>query len=184
MKTFFTSDTHFNSPRLVEQTRPWTSVEEHDDYVIDCINTEVCKNDRLIIIGDFCKKKPHKWRQRIRNRNIMYVLGNHDIPVTGFYNCFGKDRVKQILDIKVDGQKITCCHYPMAHWNCSHHGSYHVYGHVHGFKEDELSQAFPERRSMDIGVDNAQKMLGSPRPFEASYVIDYLSSFKGHGLIT
>lgn len=183
MKTFFTADTHFNCPRLVRLTRPWIPVEEHDQYVLDCINSRVGVRDRLIIVGDFCKGKPFKWRQKIRCKNIWFVRGNHDVPITAYQQCFGVDRFRDIYDLKIEGHKVTACHFPMVHWNCSHYGSFHVYGHVHGAKEAELNLHFPNRRSIDVGVDNAYKWFGSPVPFPDLFLIDYFLERPGHGII-
>jgi calcineurin-like phosphoesterase family protein len=35
------------------------------------------------------------------------------------------------LDIEIENKKVTLCHYPMKTWNCSHWGSWHLYGHHH-----------------------------------------------------
>lgn len=184
MKTYFTADTHFNCPRLVEATRTHWS-DDHDQYVLDCINRTATRRDRLVIVGDFCKGQPYKWRQQIRCRDIWLVLGNHDRPISPYQACFGGDRVKHIYDLKIglDRHKVAACHFPMIHWNCSHHGSLHVYGHVHGGKEEELDSAFPQRRSIDVGVDNAYSKFGEPIPFEDDWLIDYLTARTGHGIV-
>ena len=76
---YFTADMHLGCDKLVENTRPmYNSCEEHDDLVMDALNRTVGRDDRLVIIGDFCKEKPGRYRPHIRCKNIMFVLGNHD----------------------------------------------------------------------------------------------------------
>ena len=33
------------------------------------------------------------------------------------------------------------CHYQMAHWNCSHKGSFHLFGHEHWKHQYELKHS-------------------------------------------
>jgi calcineurin-like phosphoesterase family protein len=52
------------------------------------------------------------------------------------------------LEIAVEGQDITLCHYALRVFNKSHHGSWHLYGHSHGTLPDD-----PNSLSFDVGVD-------------------------------
>jgi calcineurin-like phosphoesterase family protein len=42
---------------------------------------------------------------------------------------------------------IVLCHYPMAHWDRRHYGSWHLFGHCHG-RFEVMGLAY------DVGVDN------------------------------
>lgn len=183
MRTYFTADLHFNCPGLVEQTRPWTTVEDHDQYLLDCINEVVGRRDRLIILGDLCKGRPFKWRQKIVCTNIWFVLGNHDNR-NQTANCFGADRTRDSLMVKLSPEcRVFCSHYPHAHWPSSHHGVCHAYGHVHGYKEEQLNEFYPERRSIDVGVDNAANYYGKPWPFSQEFFTHVLMGRKGHDMV-
>ena len=46
---------------------------------------------------------------------------------------------------------IVLCHYPMLSWNRRVHGSFHLYGHVHGRNPGV-------GRSHDVGIDNPPNM--------------------------
>jgi calcineurin-like phosphoesterase family protein len=54
--------------------------------------------------------------------------------------------------IRVEGHDIWLNHYPMRSWNKSFHGSWHVYGHVHGrlAAEDRANESTLVK---DVGVD-------------------------------
>ena len=40
-------------------------------------------------------------------------------------------RSPPICVLKIDGQKIVLCHYPIADWQGMSHGSWHLHGHIH-----------------------------------------------------
>ena len=76
---WFTADIHFGCDKLVENTRPeFVSVEEHDTHLVSQINGHVGRNDVLVILGDFCKEKPGRYRPLLKCRNHFFILGNHD----------------------------------------------------------------------------------------------------------
>jgi len=61
---------------------------------------------------------------------------------------------------------IALCHYPMISWNRSVHGSWHLYGHVHGrTKHSGLA--------MDVGIDN-QDFEGY-RPLNLYEICEFMS---------
>jgi calcineurin-like phosphoesterase family protein len=67
----------------------------------------------------------------------------------------------------------------MAIWNKSHRGAWHLYGHSHANAEEGLNKLMPERKSFDVGVDNAAVLLGSYRPFTFEEVKKIMDKKKG-----
>lgn len=76
------------------------------------------------------------------------VWGNHDKPDVG--KLFRKTWEQGML--AADGQLIWLNHYPMRSWDRSFHGSWSLYGHVHGRLKHE-DDADPCALTMDVGVD-------------------------------
>lgn len=71
---FFTSDTHFSQKRTLELSkRPFKSVEEMDQTIIDNWNSVVKPNDTVYHLGDF------------GNANIRKKLNGHIRLITGNY---------------------------------------------------------------------------------------------------
>jgi hypothetical protein len=68
----------------------------------------------------------------------------------------------------------------MYKWDGSHNGVYHFYGHAHSKSEYVLDQMMPDRRSLDIGVDNAYQLMGEFRPFREGEIMSYLAKRMGH----
>ena len=81
---------------------------------------------------------------------------------------------------KLQKHNTMLCHYPSAFWDQSHKGSFHLYGHCHGHKEDVLDTAFPGRRSIDVGMDNAKRLFDDFIPFNALWLFNTLIEQPGH----
>jgi len=60
------------------------------------------------------------------------IRGNHDhdwlkkLDVSKYF-----ESVDNLKEIKLDGNSITLCHYPMMSWNKSRYGAYLIYGLIH-----------------------------------------------------
>lgn len=199
MTRFFIADTHFhhcadnNKPdrkniiELMCRTAPngqlFSSQEEHDRHIIDNINSLVAREDELFIIGDFAFDKPGKFRAKIKCKHIRFLLGNHDRKSASL-NIFGS--IPEVLRTKVYNAKrndfiqLFLCHYPSSYWDGSHRGWGHLYGHCHGQREDYLDSIEPQRRALDVGVDNIKRLYGDYRPLSEYEVYDYMAKRSGH----
>jgi calcineurin-like phosphoesterase family protein len=181
MKTFFTSDLHFGCENLRKATRSeYATIEEHDAAILDGINRTVDRRDRLILLGDLCLKKPGRYRQHIRCRHIVYLLGNH-CKEAQIRAVFGGQVYQQKI-IKGEYERFFCNHYPVSYWDRCHYSVPAVYGHLHDNLEKEaiMDKAFPGRRSMDVGVDAAKRLLGGHRPFSEAEVLSRIGDRLGH----
>lgn len=166
------------------------AVENMDNTLIDNINKMVGENDILYHLGDFCFGPKHdilrtasNYRRRIKCKNIYFIWGNHDS--FDIKNCFSI--CYDILNVNVNKQKIVLCHYAMAVWDKSHRSALHLYGHSHANAEPWLDKVMPGRRSMDVGVDNAYRLLGEYRPFAFEEITAFLLKntgfhFDHHGM--
>lgn len=183
MRYWFTADTHFSHDHLIENTRPeFSSVMEHDRVLMENINK--CggtHDDVLVIVGDFAWNKPGRYRQQIRSfKHIFFVLGNHDNEHK-IRNVFGGTVWTRKM-VQTSQGHVVCDHHPSCYWDLSHRGIYHAYGHLHYSLEREavMDKAFPERRSMDVGVDAAYAILGEYRPFSEDEFFAHLDNREGH----
>jgi len=160
---WFTSDTHFSHPAIIRhqpETRPFNTIEEHDEALIAAWNRLVCPGDLVYHLGDFCWGKTDRWLTLLERLNggVYLIEGNHD---RGKVNTVVRKKLAGYTPLKtvsVNGQPIVLCHYAMAVWDRQHYGAWHLYGHSHG--------NLPERAdtlSTDVGVDRHGLR---PVPFE------------------
>ena len=80
-KTFFTSDTHFGHAAIIQYcSRPYKSVEEMNQVLIDNWNSKVKKDDIVYHLGDFIFGGSKLWYEIFSklNGNIVLIMGNHD----------------------------------------------------------------------------------------------------------
>jgi len=145
----FTSDTHFGHANIIRYcNRPFSSVREMNECIIDKWNTKVSKDDSVYHIGDFGFGDPQSLKSILRQLNgkIYLIRGNHD--KFQIVRDLGFQQVWPIREIKFNDQTIILCHYAMRVWNKSHRGAWQLYGHSHGtLPEDQNSLSF------DVGVD-------------------------------
>lgn len=169
-RIFFTSDLHLGHENIIKHCfRPFATIEENDQVLIDNINKVVGPSDTLYCLGDFAlahawsskskltEARIREYRDRINCRNITLIVGNHDPhtkdgePQKFLFSIFN-GKVHRMLNIHVNDNgvrhKIVLCHYAMTRWHSSHRGSYCLYGHSHyGLPDD------PNSMSFDVGVD-------------------------------
>lgn len=143
-----------------EKWIPWADKEWrdamnkiHDQWIVkETFNKYIRRKDTVFILGDLSlarRPEAEKFIDRL-NGNKFLILGNHD------KNIDTSTRFAQITQIKDFRFKrpgvdihIALCHYPMASWDRKPHGSWHLYGHVHGrYKNPGLS--------LDVGIDNPE----------------------------
>jgi len=194
MTRWFLADSHFEHDsenggiikmmaRVNALGRLFPSIEEHDIHMMAQINKYVERDDELIIAGDWAWKNPGKYRMQVQCRNVRFVLGNHD-PVQKCANVFGQlfERLRVSAHNRDRSDHVKCVvdHYPGAYWDGSHRGWCNLYGHVHSQREVFLDEVFPERRGLDVGVDNAYRLFGEYRPFSEYDVFDYMARRSGH----
>jgi calcineurin-like phosphoesterase family protein len=168
---FFTADTHFGHKNVMKYcNRPFSSVEEMNDSIINTWNSVVGELDTVVHLGDFSFLKPDESRKVMEqlNGHIILVRGNHDYDK--IIDACGFSDVVDFLELKVyeevDGgihQPISCMHYPMAVWPSSHYGAWHIHGHSHGTYKQGIG------KRLDVGWDVWQK------PISYSTVKDYMA---------
>ena len=191
-KLWFTSYLHLNHRGVLADgwgRRPYSTVEAHDMGVTLAINSCVAEKDTLVILGDNAFGKcaidqaviMRGFIRNLRCKKLIFIRGNHDD--VNALKCLGRE-THDYLMINWNKTQYFCCHYPLLTWPESHYGSVCVYGHTHATFEAEFDRLIPQRRALDAGWDNAFRVLGEYRPFEASEILDLLKDRAGSFPIT
>lgn len=154
---YFTSDTHFFHKNIIKYSnRPFSCLTQMHDKMLQLWNDNVDNTDTVYHLGDLSFGTPEATLALLKAlnfRQLVLVRGNHDNTKVLNYlqNNLPGFRVSadSLVELKlVDSTHLVLCHYALAVWNRSHHGSIHLHGHSHGtFKGDSSA------KRMDVGVD-------------------------------
>lgn len=145
MSNYYISDLHLGHENAMRRFdhRPFKSLEEQDKAIIENINRVVLPQDNLFLLGDVSWYNPAKTAELIKQikcKNRFLITGNHDrwAKDSGCKKLFqGIYDLKRVDD---NGRIVILCHFPLAVWDQSHRGSYHLYGHVHdNLKDDRVT---------------------------------------------
>ena len=158
---YFTSDLHLGHKAIIHmQNRPFDSVDEMNEVLIDNINRIVMPNDKIYFLGDMAHHIPFEERDRlikkIRCRNRYLIIGNHDLR--GGDGEAGYDPalfiwMKQYTKESLSGNRIIMMHYPILSWDKMHGGSIMLHGHIHAGPEYNEKNIKDGIRRFDVGVD-------------------------------
>lgn len=136
MQTYYISDLHFGHKNaLAFDNRPFKTIEDHDNTIINNWNNTVGIDDEVYILGDISWYNVTKTIEIFKNLNGIkhLIIGNHDKKLL-------KSRELQSLFCEItdykeisldDNNGVILSHYPIPCFNHHYYGWYHLYGHVH-----------------------------------------------------
>jgi calcineurin-like phosphoesterase family protein len=156
MNRWFISDTHFSHRNIIKyENRPFKSIEEMDNILIEKWNMKVNKNDEVYHLGDFAFTDKNRIEKIIKSLNgkIHLIYGNHDKEIKHnreLQNLFVWCRDYFVIN---DTIPVVLFHYPIQVWDRKHHGSIHLYGHVHSNKTGHHPMLADLENAYNVGVD-------------------------------
>jgi calcineurin-like phosphoesterase family protein len=144
------ADFHFGHANIIRYcNRPFATVEEMDQAIVERLNASVKRDNVLYFLGDFyveAQQKIFAYRRRIHCKKIFAVPANKDKQACKLKEEFSW--LDNLAEVPIHGQSIVLCHCALRVWNRFNRGSWHLYGHSHG----RLPEA-PNSLSMEVGVD-------------------------------
>ncbi|MHC4301754.1 MAG: metallophosphoesterase family protein [Planctomycetota bacterium] len=173
---WFTSDLHFGHAgiRVHQDARFHATCDlaDMDAMLVDAINDWVRPSDTLYHLGDFCWKasRAGHYRARLNVRELHFIKGNHDANSLRRYGSSLRELHYARFKMWHDTWRIRMSHEPMLSWRGMQNGSVHLYGHSHGNFEEKLDAIWPNRRAMDVGIDNIHRLSGVWRPISINEV--------------
>lgn len=173
MSILFCSDTHFHHKNVIRySSRPFSSVEEMNEALINNWNKVVNPGDTVYHLGDFalCSLTQLEKILARLNGEIHIITGNHDKVIlqnqAGLIATNRLKSVQQYLEFKYNNYHIVLFHYGCRVWHWSYRGSILLYGHSHG-------RLPPYGRSMDVGVDS-KVITQEYRPVSIEEVLKFI----------
>lgn len=145
MGLFFTSDTHFGHKFILTagEGRPFTTIEEHDEALVNNWNSVVGPNDTVVHLGDVVMGTRTENLQIIKRLNGTKILipGNHDY-VSATEKESRRERYREIYGEVFDHimpdtvviERVAFSHYPPA--EIPDHGEEDRYPHMRPSTDD------------------------------------------------
>ncbi len=136
----YISDLHFGHKNVIRfDHRPFCDIDEMDYSLIKLWNSRVQEDDHVYIIGDFAYKsgKSSDWYLKQLKGHKHLIIGNHDkVTLDNPQAMKYFESVDKMMHVTDVDNHICLCHYPLAEWYKSRHGSWHIFGHIHGSTDD------------------------------------------------
>jgi calcineurin-like phosphoesterase family protein len=170
MNIFITSDHHFGHKNILQYChRSFDNIEQHDAALIRAWNNIVKPEDLVQHLGDFTllnAVNALKYFNLLNGKiRILCNEWHHDGRwLRDWDEVYPKVYFDEALIVWEKPQPIILCHYPFEIWDRKHYGALHFHGHSHG----ELHKII---NRLDVGVDNAYRLLGEYRPFKLDEAI-------------
>ena len=157
---FFTSDLHLGHRNIIRLcNRPFSSIDEMDECLIEKWNKKVTNADTVYILGDlmFRNEKPAEEYLRQLSGKKHLIIGNHDREWIKKCDLSVWFESTNNLLYTTDGKhQLTLCHYPMMSWphmvRC-----YMAHGHIHANTDAEywpLIQKNPLMLNAGVDINN------------------------------
>lgn len=174
MTFYITSDSHFNHNNIFDfEDRPFSTLDEMHEKMIEAWNAVVRKNDTVYHLGDFSFGNAEQWQETLNQLrgNIVLIKGNHDkSKITKAMLKAGLLAEYHPLGtiIKRDGMILNLSHYPMLIG--ARPRNFSIHGHLH-------SEETGYTNHINVGVDSAfTKSLELPfgTPIELDKLVEHL----------
>lgn len=141
-KIFYIADTHFGHANIIRfDERPFSSVEQMEETIINNWNGVVTNQDDVYILGDFCwSKDESEWLRLLHRLNGKKCLikGNHDLRQYSQKLKNDLHDIKEYKEIKDGDKSIMLCHYPILFYRSSYDDKKWMFcGHTHNRTEEE-----------------------------------------------
>lgn len=140
------SDTHFNHSNIIRYcNRPFSSLEEMNDTIVQNWNNTVKDGDIVYHLGDVYFNKHHPWmlEKGVLKGRKRLILGNHDD---------GKDQVLLNSFQKICMWRmfpefgLLLTHVPVHESTLNHKCPVNIHGHIHNNKS-------PDKRYKNVCVE-------------------------------
>ena len=129
---YFISDTHFNHSNIIKYcNRPFKSINEMNQTIINNWNKTVKVDDEIYHLGDFALGKKEEMYNTVSNLNGKKYLirGNHDKWSISIYEELGFNVLKN-APIKLENDKLLLSHKPVPDKQIPK-GFINIHGHIH-----------------------------------------------------
>ena len=170
---YFVADIHFFHKNIIPNcSRPFKSIEDMNNTIIENWNKTIQSHDEVYILGDMLYQanidQVNDTLKKLNGKKYL-IIGNHDDYIfhKNFINQF--EWIKDYHVFKYHKREIILFHYPILEWCGKHRNSIHLFGHVHN--DSNFNTQLLGKNALNVGVD----VIGYT-PISIEQVIDKIPS--------
>jgi len=171
MARYILSDLHLGHENIIDYCdRPFTSVQEMNDTLIENWNRTVDTNDIVFFLGDLGhfadETQLRDWLDKLDGR-IVFIGGNHDHPDEYVDSL----NTHQYYILSQGDQEFCCTHRPEnapRFWD-----GWIIHGHHHNNHPDDYPLVEPETKSVNVSVE-----LLEYEPLPVTELVEYIEKGK------
>jgi calcineurin-like phosphoesterase family protein len=171
---WFISDTHFGHKNILEyekEARPFSTIVEMNEYIIQCWNNVVRQNDVIFHLGDFAFGNQNiKIAERLNGRKRL-ILGNHDTYDSHVYLQY----FEKLYGMKF-WDKCILSHMPVHPNQLGSRVFLNIHGHLHSRKvhaKSALNLTYEDRSYFNVSCEQ-----NNLTPFHADIIRDRLKEIE------
>lgn len=158
MSIWFTSDLHFNNENIIKyNNRPFNSVEEMNEKLIENWNSIVSQEDIVYVLGDFIMGSPKDVKpilDKLKGK-IILIVGNHDTNAKLDIYSELNIEIHEVLKLKIGKIIYILFHYPIfiRSWEGqTKNRIYALSGHTHS--ENKFYENIPWNYNVGVDANN------------------------------
>ena len=160
---YYIADTHLRDRAIFDKCkRPFKSLEEMENTIINNWNKKVKDDDTVYVLGDLVKDDD------FAATSVFNKLKGHKHLIVGNHDCLLLERIKEsnlfesvkFIDLIIDNDRKVCvCHYPVMDWMEFNRKGILVYGHIHnktaanGPAYGKIKDFYKDLPAYNCGVD-------------------------------
>lgn len=153
---YFIADPHFGHENVLRLcNRPFDTIEQMNETLIQNWNRRVTGSDNIYIVGDmfFRCDDPEAILRRLHGKKHL-LIGNHDSSWMSKVKLDKYFKSVELMAITSTGtHAVTLCHYPLLSWKHAR-TSYMIHGHIHANTDMDFWPLLLARENvLNAGVD-------------------------------
>ncbi|MDA3856413.1 MAG: metallophosphoesterase family protein [Candidatus Woesearchaeota archaeon] len=174
---FYISDYHLGHKNIIKfSSRPFANLDEMHKVIIENILKVMKRGDILYHIGDLSfNVSSQSWffEELFKLGISLYMVeGNHEIVPNIIPTCLVTNKLKKMIEIKINNHPVTLCHYPMVSWNKSHYNAWLLYGHHHSHSHgSSLIQDKTQGKMLNVNCE-----FHDYTPWSEKEIIEYMET--------
>lgn len=152
---YFIADTHFGHENIIRLcNRPFSTVAEMNETIIENWNQRVSSNDTVFIVGDmfFRAEDVEGILYKLKGKKRL-IVGNHDDWLKRIDAAKYFASIDNLLEVSDGQHSLVLCHYPLVTWKHAKR-SYMIHGHIHNDRSADYWPLLCKREKvLNAGVE-------------------------------